>query len=104
MVAPLDENDPQPSCRNADAPYHEGQLLLTVDGFLVSDNVTVTGSLVYDTGFAYSDHQPVVMTFTPVSYTHLVSGRCVRCMTVPAVTEVWYRHARRWNPFRPRNG
>ena len=64
MVAPLDENDPQPSCRNADAPYHEGQLLLTVDGFLVSDNVTVTGSLVYDTGFAYSDHQPVVMTFT----------------------------------------
>ena len=64
LVAPLDENDPQPSCRNADAPYHEGQLLLTVDGFLVSDNVTVTGSLVYDTGFAYSDHQPVVMTFT----------------------------------------
>lgn len=64
LVAPLDENDPQPSCRNADAPYHEGQLLLTVDGFLVSDNVTVSGSLVYDTGFAYSDHQPVVMTFT----------------------------------------
>ena len=40
----------------------EGQLVLTVDGFLVSPNVEVTGSEVLDTGFAYSDHNPVVMT------------------------------------------
>ena len=64
LVAPLDENDPQPSCRNADAPYHEGQLLLTVDGFVVSDNVTVVESGVHAMDFACSDHQPVVMTFT----------------------------------------
>ena len=63
LVAPLDESAPIPSCRNADAPYHDGQLLLTVDGFIVSDNVTVSDSLVYDTEFAYSDHQPVVMRF-----------------------------------------
>ena len=63
LVAPLDESAPVPSCRNADAPYHEGQLLLTVDGFIVSSNVTVSESFVYDTEFAYSDHQPVVMSF-----------------------------------------
>ncbi len=62
--AALDEDDPQPSCRNADAPYHEGQLLLTVDGFIVSDNVTVTASSVHAMDFACSDHQPVTMRFT----------------------------------------
>lgn len=36
LVAPLDENDPVPSCRNADGPYHDGQYVLTVDGFLVT--------------------------------------------------------------------
>lgn len=64
LIAPLDEDDPQPSCRNADAPYHEGQLLLTVDGFIVSDNVTVTASSVHAMDFACSDHQPVTMRFT----------------------------------------
>ena len=39
LVAPLDEAGPVPSCRNADGPYHEGQYVLTVDGFLVSPNV-----------------------------------------------------------------
>ncbi len=53
-----------PSCRNADAPYHEGQYVVTVDGFLVSDNVIVNSATVIDTGFAYSDHNPVTMTFT----------------------------------------
>lgn len=53
-----------PSCRNADAPYHEGQLVLTVDGFLVSDNVRVTAAEVLDTGFAWSDHNPVRIRFT----------------------------------------
>ena len=63
LVAPLDEEDPVPTCRNADGPYHKGQYVLTIDGFLVSDNVTVA-SAVIDTGFAYSDHNPVTMTFT----------------------------------------
>lgn len=63
LVAPLDPNDPIPSCRNADGPYKEGQYVLTIDGFLVTPNVTVVSSEVVDTGFAYSDHNPVSMTF-----------------------------------------
>ena len=52
-----------PSCRNADAPYHEGQFVLTVDGFIVSDNVTVKESHVIENEFKFSDHNPVAMTF-----------------------------------------
>lgn len=63
LVAPFDENAPVPSCRNADSAYHAGQFILTVDGFLVSDNVKVKTASVIDTGFAYSDHNPVKMTF-----------------------------------------
>lgn len=64
LVAPLDEADPVPSCRNADGPYHAGQYVLTVDGFMVSANVTVKSAKVLDTGFAYSDHNPVEMVFS----------------------------------------
>ncbi len=63
LVAPLDEANPVPSCRNADGPYHEGQYVLVVDGFLVSPNVTVSEAKVVDAGFAYSDHNPVYMDF-----------------------------------------
>ena len=63
LVAPLDPQNPVPSCRNADGPYHQGQYVLTVDGFLVSDNVTVTDSGVVNLAFAYSDHNPVEMRF-----------------------------------------
>ena len=64
LVAPLDESAPVPSCRNADSAYHEGQYVLTVDGFLVSKNVTVENADVIDTAFRWSDHNPVTMTFT----------------------------------------
>ncbi len=64
LVAPLDENAPVPSCRNADSAYHEGQYVLTVDGFMVSKNVTVESAEVIDTGFQWSDHNPVKMIFT----------------------------------------
>lgn len=64
LIYPLDELHPQPSCRNADGPYHDGQLVLTVDGFLVSENVTVHADTVIDTDFAYSDHEPVTITFS----------------------------------------
>ena len=65
LVAPFDEATPVASCRNADGPYDPAvQFRVTVDGFLVSDNVTVTSSAVVDTGYAYSDHNPVRMTFT----------------------------------------
>ena len=63
LVAPLDEASPVPSCRNPDSAYHEGQYVLTVDGFLVTDNVEAVTCEVLDYGFAYSDHNPVRMTF-----------------------------------------
>ena len=63
LIAPLDADSPVPSCRNADGPYMQGQYVLTIDGFLVTPNVTVVSSEVVDTGFAYSDHNPVSMTF-----------------------------------------
>lgn len=63
LIAPIDEKKPVPSCRNADGPYHAGQYTLTIDGFMVTDNVEVTYVNVVDTGFAYSDHNPVEMHF-----------------------------------------
>ena len=63
LVAPLDENNPVPTCRNADGPYNPDQFVLTIDGFIVSENVEVVESAVVDTAFAYSDHNPVTMTF-----------------------------------------
>ena len=65
LVAPFDEANPVASCRNADGPYDPAvQFRVTVDGFIVSDNVTVASSRVIDTGYAYSDHNPVELTFT----------------------------------------
>lgn len=64
LAAPLDEESPVPSCRNADSAYHSGQYVLTVDGFMVSKNVSVSTAEVIDTGFQWSDHNPVTMTFT----------------------------------------
>lgn len=62
LVAPVDASDPVATCRNADGPYTDTQLQLTVDGFLVSPNVTVSAAEVVDLGFAFSDHNPVCMT------------------------------------------
>ncbi len=61
LIAPLDEADPVPSCRNADGPYHEGQYVLTVDGFLISPNAELLASGVIDDGFRSSDHNPVYL-------------------------------------------
>ena len=44
-------------------PYVPGVTYrLTVDGFIVSDNVVATSHNV-DAGFSYSDHNPVTLTF-----------------------------------------
>ena len=65
LVAPFDETAPAASCRTASEPYSiETTFRLTVDGFLVSDNVEVVDSAVLDAGFLYSDHNPVWMDFT----------------------------------------
>ena len=64
LAAPYDPENPVPSCRNADAPWDpETNFQITIDGFIVSDNVEVTAADVVDFQFAYSDHNPVQMTF-----------------------------------------
>ncbi len=53
------------TCRGADMPYTPGVNYTTViDGFIVSDNVTVEREQTVDTQYAYSDHNPVMMSFT----------------------------------------
>lgn len=63
LAAPFDGENPTPSCRNADGPYTSAQFVLTVDGFLLSPNVTEVESEVVPLRFAYSDHNPVRLTF-----------------------------------------
>lgn len=63
IVAPFDEEKPVPSCRNADRPYGPDNYVVTVDGFIVSGNVEVVEAKVCDTGFRWSDHNPVYMDF-----------------------------------------
>lgn len=51
------------SCRGSDIPYEPGVTYrVTVDGFIVSDNVSAKARNV-DMGFAYSNHNPVFLTF-----------------------------------------
>ncbi len=53
-----------PTCRNADTPYTPGEtFVLTVDGFIVSPNVSVTSVVTIDEQFAHSDHNPTILTF-----------------------------------------
>lgn len=64
VIAPFDENNPVPSCRNADRPWDpETNFQLTVDGFIISDNVKCIKSDAVDMQFACSDHNPVYMNF-----------------------------------------
>lgn len=51
--------------RNADIPYDpEKSFTVTIDGFLLSDNIEMKRTFVLDdVGYAYSDHNPVKMTF-----------------------------------------
>ncbi len=54
----------QPTARDCDRPYKPGNFTLIVDGFIVSENVTVEYLENVQTGFAYSDHCPVMMRFS----------------------------------------
>lgn len=64
LAAPLDEALPVPTCRNADAPWDpETNFQITIDGFIVSDNIQIISSQTVDTQFRYSDHNPVQMEF-----------------------------------------
>ena len=63
VIAPFDPEDPVPSCRNADRPYGDDNFCVTVDGFIVSANVEAVEAGVADTGFRWSDHNPVYLDF-----------------------------------------
>ena len=52
-----------PTCRDCDIPYEEGNFTIIVDGFIISDNVKCIEVENIVTGFSYSDHNPVVMKF-----------------------------------------
>lgn len=54
--------------RNTDIPYTPGEsYTVTIDGFLLSDNVEMLSTATVDTQFAYADHNPVEMTFRLMS-------------------------------------
>ena len=63
IIAPFDEEKPTASCRNADRPYGPDNYRVTVDGFVVSANIDVRKAQVWETGFRWSDHNPVFMDF-----------------------------------------
>lgn len=63
IAAPFDPEKPVASCRNADRPYGPDNYRVTVDGFVVSANVEVRRAQVWETGFRWSDHNPVYMDF-----------------------------------------
>ena len=53
-----------PTCRAAEMPYTKGvNYTVTIDGFIVSDNIEVSDIHNIDSEFAYSDHNPANMTF-----------------------------------------
>ncbi len=54
-----------PTCRNADSAYRADgtDFVLSVDGVITSPNVRLLSCMTVDTGFAYSDHQPVRVEF-----------------------------------------
>ena len=52
------------TCRLADRPYDEEQsYTVSLDGFIVSDNITVNYYHHMDWGYELSDHDPVIMQF-----------------------------------------
>lgn len=53
-----------PTCRSTDAPYVKNEsYTVTLDGFIVSDNIEVISVENIDTDFVYSDHNPATMKF-----------------------------------------
>lgn len=62
-VVRADNIETVPTCRNNDVPYEKGYTYtVTIDGFVVSSNVKASAQNI-DSDFAYSDHNPVLLTF-----------------------------------------
>lgn len=52
------------SSRNTDMPYQKGVTLENLlDGFIISDNITMETYTVLNKGYLYADHEPVMMDF-----------------------------------------
>ncbi|MCS4487566.1 endonuclease/exonuclease/phosphatase family protein [Streptococcus sciuri] len=52
------------SARNTNTAYIKGKTYtVMLDGFIISKNIKVTHFTTQKTGFAYSDHEPVIMDF-----------------------------------------
>ena len=52
------------SCRDTGDAYDpETTYVVTLDGFIISDNITMTDYEIVNSGYAYSDHEPVIMKF-----------------------------------------
>lgn len=57
-------NTANPTCRSTDMPYTEGiNYTAVLDGFIVSDNVSVNTVENINTNFMFSDHNPVQLSF-----------------------------------------
>ena len=52
------------STRYTDIPYGPDSFTVVLDGFIISDNVKCNYTQVMDTGFLYSDHNPVILRFS----------------------------------------
>ena len=52
-----------PTARYTNEPYNENSFTVIVDGFIVSDNISVLSVKNIDRSFEYTDHNPVVMDF-----------------------------------------
>lgn len=64
LVDPTNYETLVPSCRNNNEPYQKGHtFIVTVDGFMVTDNVEIESYNIFDEGFKYSDHNPVELNF-----------------------------------------
>ncbi len=52
------------TCRDAGAPYEKGvTYTVTLDGFIISDNVEVNSYQHMNSEYEFSDHEPVIMQF-----------------------------------------
>lgn len=63
-IRPENSADIHPTTRDCDTGYVEGvSFVSAVDGFIISDNVIPVHTETIDTGFLYSDHNPVLLRF-----------------------------------------
>ncbi len=64
LLGEENKNKLQMTCRDCNEPYTRGHTNeFIVDGFIVSDNVSVLDYKNLNTGYIYSDHEPVHMKF-----------------------------------------